>query len=315
MSFLKNLIVILVVTTIFISDGNIPVKLKALAQTQDVNINPYPIDSDVDGLTNDSETTIYKTDANKWDTDLDSFSDGQEVIEGSNPININETPITLKEVPIKEIITKEAPIAWYLSRASGITAFILFSIGVCFGMSISSKSYFKILKPPVALEIHNTIALIALGATVIHFGSLFFDHYLKLKVIEMLVPFALVRNFKSASGFDLNFAVALGIFAFYLTLIQIITSEFRAKLSIKVWRTIHFASFITYFLFLAHGIMSGSDSNAIWMQSIYLISVFCFLLMLGIRIRSAINISRARKLKLQQKAQNQTSEQSTVLNN
>ena len=44
-------------------------------------------DSDHDGLTNYQEINVYHTDPNKWDTDGDGYSDGEEVAHGYSPLD------------------------------------------------------------------------------------------------------------------------------------------------------------------------------------------------------------------------------------
>ena len=44
------------------------------------------LDSDRDGLSDDVEINIYHTDPNKWDTDGDGYSDGDEVAHGYSPL-------------------------------------------------------------------------------------------------------------------------------------------------------------------------------------------------------------------------------------
>ncbi len=44
-------------------------------------------DTDRDGLTDVSETTVYGTNPYNWDTDGDNYSDGVEVQYGTNPLN------------------------------------------------------------------------------------------------------------------------------------------------------------------------------------------------------------------------------------
>lgn len=49
-------------------------------------------DSDADGLTNQGEIDIYHTDPENPDSDSDGFSDSDEVLAGSNPLDTNSTP-------------------------------------------------------------------------------------------------------------------------------------------------------------------------------------------------------------------------------
>ncbi|MCO5216690.1 MAG: hypothetical protein M9950_11145 [Thermomicrobiales bacterium] len=41
----------------------------------------------MDGLYDDDETDVYQTDPFLWDTDGDGVDDGQEVFDGTNPLD------------------------------------------------------------------------------------------------------------------------------------------------------------------------------------------------------------------------------------
>lgn len=241
-------------------------------------------DSDVDGLSDDAETNQYQTDPQVFDTDSDGRGDGDEVLDGTDPLDPESSRIATLSAPDPGILGNPKQFAWYLGRASGILAFILLTGGVIFGLVISSRAFIRIVPGAIAYEVHRFIAWLALATVILHFSSFFFDDFLRLKVVEALVPFILSRELKTTLGFDVGITAAFGIIAFYLMIILVLTSEFRAKISIKVWRRIHYVSFIAYILFVLHGFMSGTDSNELWMQAIYTLSVGTVLLLVLIRI-------------------------------
>jgi sulfoxide reductase heme-binding subunit YedZ len=229
-------------------------------------------DSDYDGLVDQSEIDVYKTDPNKFDTDGEGYSDGVEVIAKSNPLDPNSTPLTVSEHKKLPLIEKADPLSWYIARASGVTAFLLLTIVVLMGLVQTSKSLlkFRFMTFMTALETHRAFAWLGGIAVVIHFSSLFFDKIFHLKFMETIIPFQLSRPFKSAMGFDFNIPVALGIIAVYFIILLVLTSELRKKVfPVKVWRFIHYISFITYLLFLVHAILSGTDTKEWWMITIY----------------------------------------------
>ncbi|MCO5216945.1 MAG: hypothetical protein M9950_12465 [Thermomicrobiales bacterium] len=50
-------------------------------------LEPNRLDTDMDGLYDDDETDVYHTDPFLWDTDGDGVDDGQEVFDGTNPLD------------------------------------------------------------------------------------------------------------------------------------------------------------------------------------------------------------------------------------
>ena len=66
--------------------------------------------------------------------------------------------------------------------------------------------------------------------------------------------------------------VGLGQIGFYLWLILVGTFYIRKQIGTKAWRAIHFASFLMFLFAMVHGITSGTDTSAGWMQMIYWVS-------------------------------------------
>lgn len=246
-------------------------------------------DSDFDGVSDDAEINIYKTNAEEADTDNDSAIDAREILDGTDPNKADFNKSNDLEVQEPPLIQRTDPIAWYISRIAGISAFIMFTLVICNGLLITSKlslRFRNIVLPAKVLEAHMFNATyVAYGLMVLHFGTLFFDQYIKLTLLEIFVPFLLERNFKSALGFDFKIPVAFGVIAIYFATMLVITSQFRGKIvSAKVWRKLHYSSFVFYILFLLHGILSGTDSKEWWMIIIYISSVVCVLGLLITRI-------------------------------
>ncbi len=163
----------------------------------------------------------------------------------------------------------------YLTRITGILSFIVLTFVVTFGLIMTSKVALKLkfLLKLNTLKYHRTLAWIGILLVISHFSTLFFDSFVKIKVVELLLPYKFHRELLSAWGVNISIPVILGIFAFYLIVLLIVTSELRKKIvSIRIWRAIHYSSFIVYLLFLTHGIFSGTDSKEPWMILLYLSS-------------------------------------------
>jgi len=253
-------------------------------------------DSDVDGLSDEGERSTYSTNPSAYDTDGDGIGDGEEVIVGTDPLDAESSIFALPEASFG-IFGDPAKFAWYFARATGILAFVLLTIVVIHGLVISSRVFMRVYPAAIALETHRFLSWSALLTVALHAGSFLFDDFLRMSVAEIFVPFLLQRDFRTVLGYDIGKTTALGIIAFYLIVILILTSEFRSKMSAKLWRTIHYTSFVAYPLFLAHGILSGTDSREWWMQMMYILSGVSVLMLIIIRIifRNILPKIRARK--------------------
>ncbi len=220
-------------------------------------------DSDADGLTDQAEIEIYFTNPIDADTDQDGIDDGAEILNSTNPL--------LKDAQTDG--TDTSKFAWYIGRASGILAFILLTLVVVNGLLMSTRLAFRLMPPALNYEMHRFFSWMAILAVIGHFVSFTFDGFFHLTFLEGILPFMLDRDFTSALGYGFRFSVGIGIIAFYGILALVVTSELRRfGFPLKKWRTLHYTSFLAYILFLAHGIMAGSDSLSWWMMWIYGVS-------------------------------------------
>ncbi len=245
-------------------------------------------DTDFDGLTDAAELTVYSTNPNIADTDGDLTSDGNEVIASTNPLDATSSPAETWQSESVGLIPRSESLPWYIGRASGILAFILFSVVVINGLLISTRLVWKILPPALNYEMHRFFSWMALLATFGHASSFMFDHYFHLSATETLVPFLLTRPITSTLGLSIGWTVGLGIIAVYGALALVLSSEFRNRIGVKAWRRLHYMSFAMYLLFLGHGILSGTDSKEWWMISTYTTSGVIVFSLTTVRIIASI---------------------------
>ncbi len=243
-------------------------------------------DSDSDGLSDVAEQTVYMTDPLVADTDGDGISDGAEVLAGTNPLDAMSSQLALLAQPDPGILGSPVKMSWYLGRASGILAFILLTLVSCFGLLMSSRVMTKLFLPATTYETHRFLSFASVLAVIVHATSFFFDDFFHLSFVEAVVPFLLHREYQSALGFDIGKTVGLGIIGLYFMILLILTSEFRAKMSLRLWRATHYTSFIAYILFILHGFASGTDSREWWMQAIYIVSAVSVFILILFRIFS-----------------------------
>ena len=256
-------------------------------------------DTDLDSLTDESESSLYHTDPAVFDTDGDGVGDGSEIVSGTSPLDPRSSRLSDLVRPDVGIMGNKDQWSWYFGRVTGLLAFVLLTFGAMYGLVMSSRVFQRVISGAAAYELHRTLSWVSLGAVVLHVGSFFFDDFLRIRFIEAIVPGVLTRDFPSALGFDMGLAVAFGIVALYFMIILLLTSEFRAKLSQRAWRRTHYLSFLAYAAFVAHGFMAGSDSGELWVRGMYIVSSTSVLLLVAIRI-----VSRTLLLKRQAFSEN-----------
>jgi predicted ferric reductase len=243
---------------------------------------------------------IYSTNPLVYDTDGDGVGDGEEIMAGTDPLDAERSLLAAPEASFG-IFGNPTKFVWYFARATGILSFILLTIVVVHGLVVSSRAFIRVYPATIALETHRFLSWIALGTVMLHFGSFLFDDFMRMSITEILIPFLLQRDFRTTLGYDIGQVTTLGIIAFYLILILVLTSEFRSKMSTKLWRAIHYSSFVAYPLFLVHGILTGTDSRELWMQVVYIVSGVLVSMLIVIRIifRNILPKIRARRTVVQ----------------
>lgn len=227
-------------------------------------------DTDLDSLTDESEGSTYHTNPQLSDTDGDGISDGDEILQSTNPLDPQSSRLLELKKGDPGILGIPEKRAWYLGRASGIAAYILFLLVVIHGLIMTTRVWTKIFSMATIYSLHQYLSIAAFAITLLHLTCFFFDQYLKITLSETFIPFLLSRPFSSVFGFNIGRAVALGIIAFYLAIVLIVTSLYRHKIPHRLWRGLHYLAFLFYILITLHGVTTGSDSAILSVRILYI---------------------------------------------
>lgn len=150
--------------------------------------------------------------------------------------------------------------AWYLSRASAFVAYVLLWWSMILGLSITSKVARVWPGGPAASALHEHASLLGLAFAALHALVLLADQYIGYSLPQILIPFA--------SSY-LPLWVGLGQIGLYLMALVTFSFYVRRWIGARTWRTLHFASFAVFVLALAHGLVSGTDTSALWALLMY----------------------------------------------
>lgn len=179
---------------------------------------------------------------------------------------------------------------WYVARSSGIVAWALITISVCWGLLLSTRAAAKASQPKSLLDLHRFLGGLAVVFTGIHLLGLVADNYVHFGWAEIFIP-------EQSEWQPRN--VSWGVVAFYLLLAVEITSLFMKKLPRPLWRQVHRMSFGLYVFATVHGLKAGTDTGNPWYQMTMLasINVVAFLVILMILAhRKSANASRSRNV-------------------
>jgi len=169
---------------------------------------------------------------------------------------------------------------WFLSRATSFVSMSILWLSMALGLGMTNRMARLWPGAPAAFAIHEYVSLLGLAFAGFHGLILLGDQYIHFNLFQILIPF---------STFDYRpFWVGLGQISFYIWVFVALSFYIRPMIGQKLWRAIHYLSFIMYFFGLLHGIFSGTDTSALWVQKYYWYSGGSLLFLLFHRIVNSL---------------------------
>jgi predicted ferric reductase len=165
---------------------------------------------------------------------------------------------------------------WFLSRATAFVALGLLWISMALGLGITNKLAHVWPGGPTAFALHEYTSVLGLAFVLFHALFLLGDHYTNFSLLQLLVPF-------STQAYQ-PFWVGLGQTGFYLSLIVTLSFYVRRRIGQKIWRGLHYITFISYMGALFHALVIGTDTSTVPAQWFYWISSGSLLILFVYRI-------------------------------
>ncbi len=177
--------------------------------------------------------------------------------------------------------------AWFVARASGFAAFIALSFDVIVGLVVSTRVADRRLARGQLIELHSWLSPLALALVLGHATVLLADSYIRFDALDLVIPF--IAPYQA-------FAVGLGVISAYVALVVHASFGFRRRLGTKLWRRLHYLSFVAFVGGALHGILAGSDSGRPWAIALYATPLVLAAMLLARRVRTSLaaRASRAR---------------------
>jgi sulfoxide reductase heme-binding subunit YedZ len=167
---------------------------------------------------------------------------------------------------------------WYLMRASGVVTLVLLTAVFVLGIATTTRWRARRLPSFAAVSLHRSISLLAVVFLGIHIVTALVDPYAAVGPAAVVVPFVAGKS---------AFWVGLGAVSLDLTLALIVTSLLRRHLSLRVWRGVHWAAYLSWPLALGHSLGMGSDTGTLWLRAIAAGCVAAVLAAVAWRLRRA----------------------------
>lgn len=177
-----------------------------------------------------------------------------------------------------------SPTLWYITRAAAVSAYVLLTLTVALGMLRSLARDLSLRVGWMLDEIHQFLALLAGAFVLLHLATLAFDPFITFSPANLILPFA--QPYRTVP-------TDLGVLALYTLAIVLVSSWLRRRMSYRVWRGVHYISFITFFLVTLHGLLAGADASQPWMHAVYIGSAAAVVFLIFFRILAPTGEKRA----------------------
>jgi len=176
--------------------------------------------------------------------------------------------------------------AWYAARGTGLVALVMLTVSVVLGIVVRSG------RRPLGLhrfgitEVHRTASMTACALIAVHLVSLLLDPYAQIRLLDTVVPF--VAAYRPVW-------VGLGTVALDLLVAVIVTAVWRHRLGTRVFRTLHWATYLLWPVAFLHGIGSGSDRSTGWYLVTVVACALAVLCVLGWRTSETFAVAPSRR--------------------
>lgn len=150
------------------------------------------------------------------------------------------------------MIALTSPYLWYITRATGFVALILFTLVVSLGMLVANRIGGTVVGRFEINELHRSVSVVALVFLVIHILTTLLDSFVATGWFSAIIPFASQYR---------RVYVAIGAVAFDLILAVWVSSLLKVRVKNATWRYIHWLSWLAFASAIAHAYLTGTDAK------------------------------------------------------
>lgn len=166
---------------------------------------------------------------------------------------------------------------WWLSRASGIVAWLVMSAAVVWGLLASTKMIRRRGIPAWILDLHRYLGTLTVVFVAVHVAAIWADSFVHFTLRQLFVPFTASWR---------PHAVAWGIVSTYVLVAIQATSWAMRKLPRRLWHRVHVLSIPMIAMATAHGFLAGTDRGNRTIQWGALVVLLGVVFLLAVRVMS-----------------------------
>ncbi|HEY1972270.1 MAG TPA: ferric reductase-like transmembrane domain-containing protein [Pseudonocardia sp.] len=167
---------------------------------------------------------------------------------------------------------------WFASRATGLVTLVLLTMTMALGM-MGAGRYSGTRWPRFTLTaLHRNISLTTVVFLAVHSSTAIIDPYAGIGWLDAVLPFGSVYR---------PFWLGLGAIGADLMIAVLVSSMLRVRISPRLWRLIHLASYACWPVGLVHGWgIGGKDSRLPWVLGLEMSCSLLILVALVWRLRN-----------------------------
>lgn len=141
---------------------------------------------------------------------------------------------------------------WYATRAGGTVALVLLTVTVVLGVAVGGRYAPRRVARFEISALHRNVSLLTLVFLVLHILTAVADSYVRITLLDAVVPFA---------GSYRPLWLGLGALAFDLLLAVLLTSAVRLRLGARRWKAVHWLAYASWPVALFHAAGTGTDTK------------------------------------------------------
>ncbi len=142
---------------------------------------------------------------------------------------------------------------WYASRATGVVSLLLLTAIVLLGVLVNRQGRLPGLPRFVVTGLHRNLSLLGVAFVAIHVITAVADPYVSIRIAAIVLPFTSAYK---------PLWLGLGAISLDLVLALILTSLARARMSRRLWRSLHWLSYLAWVSALVHCLGSSNDLHS-----------------------------------------------------
>lgn len=145
---------------------------------------------------------------------------------------------------------------WYIDRGTGAVVMVLLTATVVLGMGTTVRWKSPVWPKFISVPLHQNVSILIVCFLAVHIATALLDPFAKLGLKDALVPF---------SSWYRPLWLGFGVVAAELVAALVLTSLVRKRIGYKLWRFIHWFSYLAWPLGLLHGLGTGTDAATAWL--------------------------------------------------